>query len=479
VPDPAATTLDGALRKRRNELSADDSAIRGKAARAQANRSIHAEWRPSPDRPNSIDVLEEQAATRVPELVPIRYGRMAESPFACYRGSAAVMAADLARMPNSGLRVQLCGDAHLSNFGGFASPDRALVFDINDFDETLPGPWEWDVMRLVASVEIAGRARGFDDAQRHAAVEAAAREYRQAMRAFASMRNLDVWYSRLDFAGIAERWGSAVGGKQRKAFEKNAAKARAKDSLRALSRLTQRTNGDVRIISNPPIVVPVDELLGAERGRELAEEIRGLLQEYRATLAGGGRQLLEGYRFVDLARKVVGVGSVGTRAHIVLLLGRDNDDPLFLQVKEAQASVLEPFAGASRYGHHGRRVVEGQWLMQAASDMFLGWVRATGVDGQERDFYVRQLWDWKQSAEIELMAPSGLAAYSEMCGWTLARAHARTGDRVAIGSYLGGGEVFDRSMLAFANAYADQSERDHEALVGALRDGTVAAETGI
>src|SRR4051794_91030 len=460
-------------------LSPDERAARGKAARGQASRSSHAAWRLPDDRRSPIAVLEEQARTRVPELVPIRYGRMVESPFAYFRGAAAAMADDLSRTPASGLRVQLCGDAHLSNFGGFASPDRDLVFDLNDFDETLPGPWEWDVKRLVASFEIAGRSRGFDRAQRASAVASAAREYRLALRRFATMPDLAVWYARLDADEVIRRWGAEENGKAGKRLRRAVDKARAKDSVRALSRLTCSVNGELRIASVPPLVVRIEDLVGPDEGRDIGEEINRVLQAYRRTRSGGSRHALAPYRLVDVARKVVGVGSVGTRAHIVLLLGRDASDPLFLQVKEAERSVLEPHAGASRFAHHGRRVVEGQWLMQAASDIFLGWVTVPGIDGKRRDFYVRQLWDWKRSAEIELMTPDRMAGYAEMCGWTLARAHARSGDRIAIGSYLGSGDAFDRALVRFARAYADQNERDHEALVRATRDGTLPAERGV
>jgi uncharacterized protein (DUF2252 family) len=460
-------------------LSPDERAARGKAAREQASRSSHAAWRAPDDRRSPIAVLEEQARTRVPELVPIRYGRMVESPFAYFRGAAAAMADDLSRTPVSGLRAQLCGDAHLSNFGGFASPDRDLVFDLNDFDETLPGPWEWDVKRLVASFEIAGRSRDFDRDQRRATVAAAAREYRLAMRRFATMPHLAVWYARLDADEVIRRWGAEEQGKAAKIVRRAAEKARTKDSMRALAKLTRRVDGELRIASDAPLVVRIEELVGPDDGRYVSEEIDRVLQAYRRTLSGGARHALAPYRLVDVARKVVGVGSVGTRAHIVLLLGRDASDPLFLQVKEAERSVLEPHAGASRFAHHGRRVVEGQWLMQAASDIFLGWVTVPGIDGKRRDFYVRQLWDWKRSAEIELMTPDRMAGYAEMCGWTLARAHARSGDRIAIGAYLGNGDAFERAMVRFARAYADQNERDHEALVGAIRDGTLPAERGV
>jgi uncharacterized protein (DUF2252 family) len=456
-----------------------DRVARGKLARSEVPRSSHAAWEAGPDRADPVAVLAEQAADRVQELVPIRYGRMLASPFAFYRGAAAIMAADLATTPRSGMRVQLCGDAHLSNFGGFASPERTLVFSINDFDETLPGPWEWDVKRLVASVEIAARDIGMKPAARHAAVLATVRGYRKAMRSFAAMGNLALWYARLDAAGILSKAGGRVDRDARKTFERQIAKARTKDSHRALSKLTERVDGDLRIVSAPPLVVPVEELLPGRPGELLEEQIRELLRAYHSTLRSDRRQLLERYRYGHLARKVVGVGSVGTRAWIVLLLGRDDDDPLFLQVKEAATSVLERHAGASRRRNHGQRVVEGQWLMQSASDILLGWLRADGIDGQRRDFYVRQLWDWKVSADMESMRPEGLKVYGGLCGWTLARAHARAGDRIAIAAYLGSGDAFDRALVEFAAAYADQNERDFAALADAARAGTVPVQPDI
>jgi uncharacterized protein (DUF2252 family) len=409
----------------------------------------------------------------VPELVPIRYERMLASPFSFYRGGAAIMAADLAAGPRSGLEAQLCGDAHLSNFGGFAAPDRTHLFDVNDFDETLPGPFEWDVKRLGASVAIAGRTQGFDDRERRSAVLAAAGEYRQAMRRFAAMRNVDVWYARLNIEKLLARWGSEASRRQRRQVEAAVAKAEHKDSLRALRKLTREVDGEPRIVSDPPLIIPVEELAPGAAGAAVATAIEEMLSTYRETLDRERRVLMEGYRYTHLARKVVGVGSVGTRAWIALLLGRDSDDPLFLQVKEAQPSVLEPFAAKSRFSHQGQRVVEGQRLMQAASDILLGWLTADGIDSRRRDFYVRQLWDWKESAELERMAPNDMATYGQLCGWTLARAHARSGDRIAIAAYLGGGDVFDRAMADFAESYADQNERDYAALVGAANAGRV------
>jgi len=455
-------------------MDAAERAATGKAARSAAPRSSHGSWEAAADRENPVAILERQALTRVPDLVPIRYGRMAASPFAFYRGAAAVMAADLARTPVSGLRVQACGDAHLSNFGAFAAPDRRLVFDLNDFDESLPAPWEWDVKRLVASFEIAGRENALKGKQRRAAVLTAARTYRDSMRAFASQTNLEVWYARLDSdAALAEV--EAEDPKAVAQVRKGVEKAQAKDSLRALARLTETVDGELRFRSEPPLLVPGAELVPVGDGIDLRETLEGILAAYRASLPPDRQHLLDGYRFRQIARKVVGVGSVGTRAWVVLLTGADDGDPLFLQAKEADASVLEPYAGASRFRNHGRRVVEGQRLMQAASDIFLGWCPAVGFEGR-RDFYVRQLWDWKRSADVEALTPRGLEIYARMCGWTLARAHARSGDRVAIAAYLGAGDSFDTAVAAFAESYADQNERDHAALVEAIESGRLQAE---
>jgi uncharacterized protein (DUF2252 family) len=452
-----------------------ERAAAGKAARTTAPRSSHGEWEPAADREDPISILEAQERTRVPELVPIRHGRMAVSPFTFYRGAAAVMAADLAETPASGLRAQLCGDAHLTNFGVFAAPDRSLVFDLNDFDESLPGPWEWDVKRLAASFEIASRENGFKRKERNGVVSTVARRYREAIREFAAMPNLDVWYARLGVDTIMEAIESGGRRVVRKA-KKAEAKARAKDSLKAAGRLSHRVDGELRFESDPPLVMPLDELLeGAERS-EVEATLHAVLDAYRATLQVDRRRLLDDYRFRDLARKVVGVGSVGTRAWIVLLTGRDDEDPLVLQAKEAEASVLEPFAGASRFSNHGRRVVEGQRLMQAASDSFLGWCPATGVDGMERDFYVRQLWDGKGSIEVDGMTPWAMDGYAQMCGWTLARAHARSGDAVAIGAYLGENDSFETAIAEFSRLYADQNERDFAALREAIDSGRVEAQ---
>jgi uncharacterized protein (DUF2252 family) len=456
-------------------MDVSERAAVGKAARSGAPRSSHGDWEPAGERADPLKILEEQALSRVPELVPIRYGRMAVSPFTFFRGAAAVMAADLDPTPVSGLEVQACGDAHLTNFGAFAAPDRSLVFDLNDFDETLPGPWEWDVKRLTASFEIAGRQNGFDRKQRRAAVLAAAGEYRQAMRRFAGMTNLEIWYSRLDADRLLEMLREEEPATVKR-VRKGMAKARGKDNLRALDRLTQGVGDKLRIISDPPLLVPVEELLEGHEREEFEAVILRVLESYRSTVQGDRRSLLGSYRFRHMARKVVGVGSVGTRAWIVLLSGRDDEDPLFLQAKEAQSSVLEPYAGASRFDNHGQRVVEGQRLMQAASDIFLGWCPARGIDGLERDFYVRQLWDWKRSVDPETLLAKGLAAYGRLCGGTLARAHARSGDPIAIGAYLGSGASFDEAIADFAALYADQNESDHAALLAAIASGRIAAE---
>jgi uncharacterized protein (DUF2252 family) len=460
-------------------LTMAERAAQGKAARAEVPRSSHAGWEPPSVRRDPVAILEDQSLTRVPELVPIRYGRMLVSPFTFYRGAAAIMAADLAPLARTGLQTQLCGDAHLSNFGTFAAPDRQLIFGVNDFDETLPGPFEWDVKRLVASFAVAGRDRGFSAAQRHPINLAVVRAYRAAMRKFAQMRTLEVFYERLDIEDLARQWGAQAGREQRKRFERNLAKARSKDSLRAVGKLTTLVDGELRIISDPPLITPIEDLLTPAESDAFEATVRQAIRDYRRTLLGDRRRLLERFHYQHAARKVVGVGSVGTRAWIVLLLGNDDADPLFLQLKEAQPSVLEPYLGHSRYRQHGQRVVEGQRLMQAASDILLGWIRATGIDGAERDFYLRQLWDGKGSALVELMEPDALKLYAEVCGWTLARAHARSGDPVAIGSYLGGGDVFDHALADFAEAYADQNERDYAALRAAADVGRVAVESGL
>jgi uncharacterized protein (DUF2252 family) len=460
-------------------LTKEEHAARGRAARANVPRGAHAAWSPSADRRDPVDILEQQAEDRVPELVPIRYGRMLVSPFTFYRGAAAIMAADLINTPCSGLSAQLCGDAHLSNFGGFASPERRLLFDINDFDETLPGPWEWDIKRLAASFEIGMREQDFtDDERRHVSSESA-KSYREAMLKFADMRDIDVWYAHLDLEALLPRIESELGRRQRKRVEQRIAKAYAKDSIRAFQKLTHLVDGKPRIISDPPLIVPIDELLPPDLAAQAHASVRGVLRRYRSSLQNDRRVLMERFRYADLARKVVGVGSVGTRAWIVLMLGRDDDDPLFLQFKEATASVLEPYAGASAFKNHGQRVVEGQRLMQAQSDIFLGWTRNPGIDGVERDYYVRQLWDWKVGADLESYSLKGAIAYAQLCGWTLARAHARSGDRIAIASYLGTGTRFEDAIGDFAYAYADQNAADYATFKSAVEGGRLKAETGV
>ena len=478
-------TVDGAAAARpagrtMAHLTPEERTARGRAARNEVPRSSHGRWVPADHRPEPVALLEQQAATRVPELVPIRYGRMLVSPFTFYRGAALIMAADLAATARSGLNVQVCGDAHLSNFGVFASPERQLMFDINDFDETLPGPWEWDVKRLGASFEIAGRDRGFSEAQRREIVLAGAAEYRVRMRQAAEMRNLELWYTHVEVTQLFEQMKADLSRKHLAKAKATVAKARTRDSMQAFAKLTHDLDGERRITSDPPLVVPIEELLPERRQRDEVEaEIRGLIRSYRRTLETDRRHLLEEFELVHLARKVVGVGSVGTRAWILLLRGRDDQDPLFLQAKEAQESVLERFVGKSRYQNHGQRVVAGQRLMQAASDIFLGWQRVNGLDGQVRDFYVRQLRDWKGSADVDNMAPAVMTAYSRVCGSTLARAHARSGDRIAIAAYLGNGDVFDRAIADFSAAYADQNERDYQALRAAVDSGRVTARTGL
>jgi uncharacterized protein (DUF2252 family) len=459
--------------------SPEERAAAGKAAREKVPRSSHGEWEPPACRRDPVNVLEAQAKSRVQELVPIRYGRMLASPFAFFRGAAAIMAMDLAKTPESGVRVQACGDAHLSNFGIFAASDRREVLDVNDFDETLPGPWEWDVKRLAASFAIAGRDRDFSRKETRAAVLRTVRSYREAMREFAAMRTLDVWYARLDVDTLLADLAQVATAKAMKEARKDVAKAGKKNSLRAFDRLVRVVDGEPRIVSDPPLLVPARELVSEDQARDLEERMLELLGRYRESLKGDRRHLLDSYRFVEMARKVVGVGSVGTRAWVVLMMGRDGQDPLFLQAKEAEASVLEPYVGDSEFGNHGERVVEGQWLIQASSDILLGWLPALGIDGGKRDFYVRQLWDGKRSIEIETLPPEGLAIYGRVCGWTLARAHARSGDRIAIGSYLGKGKTFDRAIAEFSERYADQNELDHGMLADAAKSGRIEVETDV
>ncbi len=461
-------------------LSVAERVARGKAARAEVPRSSHAAFVPPSERPDPIEVLQRQAATRVPELVPIRYGRMLVSPFTFYRGAAMIMAGDLAATPRSGLTVQCCGDAHLSNFGMFASPERRLVFDLNDFDETLPGPWEWDVKRLAASMLIAAINNGYAVKDQERIVLETVEGYRAAMRGFAGMNNLDVWYARMDAETVLKDLGSQIKPAMAKRTEETIAKARTRDSMSAFSKLTETVDGRVRIVDQAPLIVPLDKLASERERDEMFEGLHALLRNYRRTLEFDRRVLLEEFELVDFARKVVGVGSVGTRAWIALLLGRDAQDPLFLQMKEAEASVLESFLSHSGFANHGERVVVGQRLIQASSDIFLGWLHVdSGLDGQARDFYVRQLRDWKGSAEIEQMVPKGMAIYGKLCGWTLARAHARSGDRIAIAAYLGNSSTFDRAILEFSRAYAEQNERDYQQLTAAVSSGKIEARTGL
>ncbi len=459
-------------------LTPAERAARGKQARAEVPRDSHEEFDPGPDRPDPLALLEEQAKARVPELVPIRWGGMLVSPFTFYRGAALPMAADLATTPVSGLAVQACGDAHLSNFGIFGSAERRLVFDVNDFDETLPGPWEWDVKRLAASMEVAARGNGFAGKDRRAIVAATVARYRQAMRDFAKMTNLDVWYARVDVDQVRADFDAQLKARQRKMIDQGIAKARTRDRMQEVAKLCRVVDGRPQIIADAPLLVPIADLLPAHTDREaFAGQVKDLIGKYRRTLETDRRFLLETFEFADMARKVVGVGSVGTRCWIVLMHGRDESDPLFLQVKEAEASVLSRFVGASKYTNMGQRVVAGQRLMQAASDIFLGWQRnEVGLDGQQRDFYIRQLRDWKFSMPIEVMVPRGMRIYGELCGWTLARAHARSGDRIAIAAYLGNSDVFDQAITRFAAAYADQNEHDHKSLVDAVASGRIVAE---
>jgi uncharacterized protein (DUF2252 family) len=456
-----------------------ERAARGRAARSETPRTSHAAMEPAAGR-EPVAILDAGSAERVPDLVPIRYGRMLVSPFAFYRGAAAVMAHDLGPTPRSGLNVQLCGDAHLANFGGFASPERAFVFDLNDFDETLRGPFEWDIKRLAASFEVAGRNRNFAEGERRTAVLAAVRSYREAMRKFSEMTNLEVWYSRLDVEGIIAQLRESHDHKQARNVARTVEKAHTKDHLKALGKLTQNVDGEPRMVSDPPLIVPIAELADTMDIETVEHGVRELIRTYRRTLQRDRRDLLESFRYVDMARKVVGVGSVGTRCWIILMLGRDENDPLFLQAKEAGSSVLEPQLGRSQFANNGQRVVEGQRLMQASSDIFLGWIRSKqGLDGRVRDFYIRQLWDWKSSVDLEVILPRGLELYAQLCGWTLARAHARSGDRIAIGAYLGRSDTFDRALADFASAYADLNERDYGALESAVRNGSIKATSGL
>ena len=461
------------------QLSRADRVARGKDARAAAPLESQAEFTPAPGR-DPVGLLVEQEKTRVPELVPVRHGRMLVSAFTFYRGAALPMAADLATTPTSGLRVQLCGDAHLSNFGAFASPERNLVFDVNDFDETLPGPFEWDVKRLAASMTVAGRDNGFPARACRKITLAAGEGYRTAMRGFADQTFMDVWYTHVDIESVIAEFRSQVKAKRYKEAQKQLAKAHTSDTMKAVGKLTTVVDGQRRIISQPPLIVPVEEAYPEVQADAIYQLINTVLNKYRRTLQSDRRHLLEQFTMVQAARKVVGVGSVGTRAYVLLMDALDGVEPLFLQAKEAQPSVLADYAGRSQYNNQGERAVAGQHLMQAESDIFLGWTRVPNpLDGIDRDFYVRQLKDWKFSVPIEQMLPQGLEMYARLCGATLARAHARSGDRIALAAYLGGSAKFDQAIADFAETYADQNERDYAALKTAAKEGKIEVSTEI
>jgi len=499
--DASAAAADGAAPMttllRVDHRSVDEREARGLTAGAHTPLDSHARWEPSPSRADPVSLLEEQDLTREQDLVPVRHGRMMFSPFTFYRGAARIMAEDLHNTPTAGLNVQLCGDAHLSNFGVFASPERHLMFDLNDFDETLQGPFEYDVKRMAASFTIAARNNGFSKSDAAATTAASVTAYREAMAEFAQMRTLDIWYSHLSEEEIlqnvrsvvAESKKSVKGAKAKKKVakqakqaaataRKSAEKAHTRDSLQALSKLAEVVDGRYRIVSQPPIVVPLRDVASAYgvSADEIDKALRDEFRAYRATLQDDRRALLERFEIIDVARKVVGVGSVGTRAFIALLQGRDAGDPLFLQVKEATASVLEAHLPKSRYKQAGERVVQGQRMMQAASDIFLGWTKGVDVN---RHFYWRQLRDMKGSAEVEAMTSVGMGFYARMCGWTLARAHARSGDPVAIATYLGRSDAFDKAIAEFSRRYADRNEQDFGAFVEAVRSGRIEAIEGV
>ncbi|WP_206340114.1 DUF2252 domain-containing protein [Blastococcus litoris] len=469
---------DGAAR-RGGRPTPKERRASGKALRARAPLDGIGAFDPGRAGRDPVALLEEQSADRVPELVPIRYGRMLQSPFAFYRGAARVMAADLAGAPRSGLTVQMCGDAHVANFGLYGSPERRLVFDANDFDETLPGPFEHDVQRLVASLVVAARGQGVGRKQRRALALAAGRRYRTAMAEFAEARDIEVWYSRIDAEELQRDLSEQLESGPRKRLAKAIEKAHSRDTMQAFGKLTEVVDGRLRIRAEPPLLVPLRDLLPETEERDLESRFHALIRQYRGTLQSDRRTLLERYSFVDMARKVVGVGSVGTRCWVVLLTGRDSDDPLLLQVKEASRSVHEDVVGRSSYTNQGHRVVAGQRLMQQASDIFLGWQRTTGIDGIERDFYVRQLRDWKGSIEVGELRPEGLTTYGELCAWCLARAHARSGDRIAVAGYLGSSPAFENALADFAEAYADVTEVDHDRLAAAVAAGRLEARSDL
>jgi uncharacterized protein (DUF2252 family) len=450
----------------------------GKAARREVPRSSHAVFEPDSDRSDVVALLESQAQARVAELVPLRYARMQVSPFTFFRGAALIMASDLARTPRTGFDVQCCGDAHLSNFGLYGSPERRLVFDINDFDETLPGPWEWDVKRLATSMLIAARNSGFSTTEQERIVLAAAATYRKRMAEFAAQPNAVVWYTRFEIEKLLPDLRSRVGKKMRRRLDDVVAKALMRDHLQAFSKFTHSVGGERRFVSRPPLILRFDDFEDEVERERVRDDIERFLVAYGSTLPHDSQTLLDQFHLVDLARKVVGVGSVGTAAWMALFLGRDGRDPLILQIKEAQPSVLERFAAPSAYGNAGERVVAGQRVMQAVSDIFLGWLTVEqGIDGVGRDYYVRQLRDWKGSIVIEAMDPHALTVYGELCAAVLARAHARSGDRIAIASYLGRSDVFDRAILNFSEAYAEQNQCDYDALAAAIAAGRIDAET--
>jgi uncharacterized protein (DUF2252 family) len=468
VPDP----LGSAAARR----SPADRAAYGKAARRKLPRSAHARFEPGKKRFDPVDLLERQSADRVPELVPIRYGRMLESPFRFYRGAAGIMAADLGKAPHTGLTAQLCGDAHLLNFRLLASPERHLVFDINDFDETLPGPFEWDLKRLTTSLEIAARARRFGAAKRAAIVRGAVESYRERMQLFAGMGTLDIWYAQDDtdqLTGLLPREQPGAG--LRKRTGKALAKARTRTTAQAFEKLTHVVDGQRRIAPDPPLITPLRDLLPDDQRTALESTLRELVRRYGESLPAERRLLLSRFQVVDMARKVVGVGSVGTRCWVLLAIGRDDQDPLLLQAKEAGPSVLTPYAGAAVHDNQGQRVVAGQRLMQSAGDILLGWERVVGIDGRQRDFYIRQLRDWKGIAQPDTMSAEMLRLFARLCGASLARAHARSGDPIALAAYAGSGEALDRALAEFAEAYADRNDLDHQALAAAAADGRVPA----
>jgi uncharacterized protein (DUF2252 family) len=461
------------------KLTLEERAARGRALRKEVPHEQHASCPAPARRVDPLKILEKQSAERMPDLVPLRYGRMSASAFAFFRGGAALMAADLAATPTCSLQAQLCGDAHLMNFGLFETPERTLVFGLQDFDETLPGPFEWDVKRLATSMEVAARELDLDDHDRSAAVLGTLRAYREAMAGFAAMRDLELWYARLPATELQAKLREDAGAKAGKEVERQVQRSLKRDHLRAFDRLLRTEDGEIRFVSEPPLLVPAEELLDDAQRVRYVEVIHAFLTQYRASLAPHVRALMERYRFMHIARKVVGVGSVGTRNWVVLFVGRDAADPLLLQMKEARRSVLEPYLAPSRCDNQGQRVVEGQRFMQVASDPLLGWYHIRAFDGKLHDFYARQLWDGKASFDVGRLSPAAFRCYGEACAWTLARGHARSGDRVAMAAYLGDKDTFDRAVADFAAGYAEINRADHERLVAAIDGGSVKAETGV